>query len=128
MFDDEVLAAAALSELFQDDLFPPTLVTWEPWVSGCDWLNGRTASPKTISLQPPGMEPLSAHSTPSPVSREAREKSQQKPKPDLIRSHVPLDAKEKQDNIMKSMSAKMQVDLKLEQDGMEGVDESEWDQ
>ncbi|CAG9782243.1 unnamed protein product [Diatraea saccharalis] len=71
---------------------------------------------------------VSAHSTPSPVSRESREKPQQKPKPDLIRSHVPSDAKEKQDNIMKSMSAKMQVDLKLEQDNMEGVDESEWDQ
>ncbi|RVE46333.1 hypothetical protein evm_009052 [Chilo suppressalis] len=116
------------SELFQDDLFPPTLVTWQPWMSGADWLAGRAIQPRTASLQPEGMEPLSAHSTPSPVTREAREKPQQKPKPDLIRSHVPIDAKEKQENIMKSMSAKMQVDLKLEQDNMEGVDESEWDQ
>lgn len=29
---------------------------------------------------------------------------------------------------MKSMSAKMAVDLKLEQDSMEGVDEAEWEQ
>ncbi|CAG9782241.1 unnamed protein product [Diatraea saccharalis] len=87
------------SELFQDDLFPPTFVTWEPWLSGSEWLAGRTPPPRTASLQPPGMEPLSAHSTPSPVSRESREKPQQKPKPDLIRSHVPSDAKEKQDNV-----------------------------
>ncbi|XP_028164826.1 coronin-7 isoform X12 [Ostrinia furnacalis] len=114
------------SELFQDDLFPPTLVTWEPWQSGADWLAGRLVPPRTVSLQPPGMEPLSAHTTVSPVAREPREA--QKPKPDLIRSHTPLDAKQKQENIMKSMSAKMAVDLKLEQDSMEGVDETEWDQ
>lgn len=29
---------------------------------------------------------------------------------------------------MKSISAKVQMNLKLEQDSMEGVDESEWDQ
>lgn len=29
---------------------------------------------------------------------------------------------------MKSMSAKVQMNLKLEQDTMEGVDETEWEQ
>ncbi|XP_052749681.1 coronin-7 isoform X2 [Galleria mellonella] len=112
------------SELFQDDLFPPTAVTWEPWQSAKDWLAGRTAPPRTVSLQPPGMEPLSAHTTPATPRPE---KPQQKPKPDLIKSHVPLDPKEKQDSIMKSMSARVQMDLKLEQDSMEGVEEAEWD-
>ncbi|XP_049878605.1 coronin-7 isoform X3 [Pectinophora gossypiella] len=116
------------SELFQDDLFPPTLVTWQPWQAARDWLAGHHAAPRTRSLQPPGMEPLSAHSTPSPVSREARDKPAHKPKPDLIKSHVPLDPKEKQDSIMKSMSAKVTVNMKLEQDNMEGVDEAEWEQ
>ncbi|XP_045539430.1 coronin-7 isoform X1 [Papilio machaon] len=114
------------SELFQDDLFPPTLVTWEAWQSARDWLAGRRATPRTASLQPPGMQPLSEH-TPSPGSRD-KAKETQKPKPDLIKSHVPIDNKDKQDSILKSMSARVQVNLKLEQDSMEGVDESEWDQ
>ncbi|XP_072945639.1 coronin-7 [Epargyreus clarus] len=114
------------SELFQDDLFPPTLVTWEPWLTGKEWLSGKNVTPKIVSLQPPGMEPLSAHTTQSPGSRET--KPAQKPKPDLIKSHVPMDPKQQQDSIMKAMSAKVTVNLKLEQDSMEGVDESEWDQ
>ncbi|CAG4938212.1 unnamed protein product [Parnassius apollo] len=114
------------SELFQDDLFPATLVTWEAWLSAREWFSGKHVAPRTASLQPPGMEPLSAH-TQSPVSRE-KPKEVQKPKPDLIKSHVPLDPKEQQESIMKSMSARVQVNMKLEQDSMEGVDESEWDQ
>ncbi|XP_045504797.1 coronin-7 isoform X2 [Colias croceus] len=113
------------SELFQDDLFPPTHVTWEGWQSAADWLNNKPLSPRLVSLQPPGMEPLSAHTAPANA---AKEKPTQKPKPDLIKSHVPMDPKEKQDSIMKSMSAKVTMNLKLEQDSMEGVDEAEWDQ
>ncbi|CAG4960655.1 unnamed protein product [Colias eurytheme] len=113
------------SELFQDDLFPPTHVTWEGWQSAADWLNNKPLSPRLVSLQPPGMEPLSAHTAPANA---AKEKPAQKPKPDLIKSHVPMDPKEKQDSIMKSMSAKVTMNLKLEQDSMEGVDEAEWDQ
>ncbi|CAG9129742.1 unnamed protein product [Plutella xylostella] len=118
------------SELFQDDLFPPTLVTWEPWQEAKAWFASAPVSPRLHSLQPPGMESLSAHSLPSPQPKEAKEKERavQKPKPDLIKSHVPYDPKDKQDSIMKSMSAKVQVNLKLEQDNMEGVDETEWEQ
>lgn len=117
-------------ELFQDDLFPPTLVTWEPWLSGKQWLAGTVVTPKLVSLQPPGMEPLSGQTVASPVSRESVKPTPapQKPKPDLIKSHVPHDTKDKQDQILKSMSAKMEVNLKLEQDSMEGVDEAEWEQ
>ncbi|KAJ2945124.1 hypothetical protein O0L34_g9184 [Tuta absoluta] len=116
------------SELFQDDLFPPTLVTWQPWLSGREWLQGNTCQPRTVSLQPPGMDKLSAHVTPAPA-REPRPAPAPAPasRPDLIRSHV-LDPKQKQDSIMKSMSAKVSVNLKLEQDNMEGVDETEWEQ
>ncbi|CAH2088254.1 unnamed protein product [Euphydryas editha] len=112
------------SELFQDDLFPPTLVTWSPWQSARSWLAGERVAPRTVSLQPPGMESLSSQQATAP----AKEKPPQKPKPDLIKSHVPVDPKEKQDSIMKAMSAKVTMNLKLEQDSMEGVDESEWDQ
>ncbi|KAF9805154.1 hypothetical protein SFRURICE_013347 [Spodoptera frugiperda] len=123
------LVAVEKSELFQDDLFPPTLVTWEAWQGARAWLQGDPVTPRIVSLQPPGMEPLSAHTAASPVSREARDKpAATKPKPDLIKSHVPQDTKAKEDSIMKSISAKVQMNLKLEQDSMEGVDESEWDQ
>ncbi|XP_047508009.1 coronin-7 isoform X2 [Pieris napi] len=109
------------SELFQDDLFPPTLVTWRSWQTGRRWLERRPATPEVASLQPPGMEPLSARAAPPAAPKG-------KPKPDLVEAHVPLDAKEKQNSIMKSMSARVTVNLKLEQDAMEGVDDSEWEQ
>ncbi|XP_038218850.1 coronin-7 isoform X2 [Zerene cesonia] len=113
------------SELFQDDLFPPTLVTWAGWQRAAAWLRAEPLAPRLLSLQPPGMEPLSAHTAPANAPKD---KPAQKPKPDLIKSHVPMDAKDKQDSIMKSMSAKVTMNLKLEQDSMEGVDEAEWDQ
>ncbi|XP_045514356.1 coronin-7 isoform X2 [Pieris brassicae] len=109
------------SELFQDDLFPPTLVTWRSWQTGRRWLERRPATPEVASLQPPGMEPLSARTVPAAAPKG-------RPKPDLVEAHVPLDAKDKQDSIMKSMSARVTVNLKLEQDAVEGVDESEWEQ
>ncbi|XP_037871176.1 coronin-7 isoform X1 [Bombyx mori] len=114
------------SELFQDDLFPATLVTWQPWQGAQGWLQGRPAPPRHRSLQPPGMPALSSHAASSPAP--AAKPPPQKPKPDLIKSHLPTDLKDKQETIMKSMSAKVEVNLKLEQDNMEGVDESEWDQ
>lgn len=44
------------SELFQDDLFPPTKVTWEATMTANEWLNNRDKKVKKISLQPKGME------------------------------------------------------------------------
>ncbi|VVD03108.1 unnamed protein product [Leptidea sinapis] len=69
--------------------------------------------------------PVSAHTV---QTNAVKEKPSQKPKPDLINSHVPLDPKQKQENIMKAMSAKVTMNLKLEQDSMEGVDDAEWEQ
>ncbi|XP_055297269.1 coronin-7 isoform X11 [Sitodiplosis mosellana] len=48
------------NELFQDDLFPPTRVTWIPTLSPADWFNCRDKKVKKISLQPEGMECLSS--------------------------------------------------------------------
>ncbi|XP_041969616.1 coronin-7 isoform X4 [Aricia agestis] len=116
------------SELFQDDLFPPTLVTWSAWQTAGAWFRGERATPRTHCLRPPGMESLSEVTQNQPAAVTPREKPQQKPKPDLIKSHIPQDPKDKQDSILKAMSAKVTMNLKLEQDNMEGVDESEWDQ
>lgn len=44
------------SELFQDDLFPPTRVTWIPTLSAADWFACRDKKVAKISLQPEGME------------------------------------------------------------------------
>jgi hypothetical protein len=44
------------SELFQDDLFPPTKVTWTPAMSSREWFNGANKQASRISLKPPGMD------------------------------------------------------------------------
>lgn len=48
------------SELFQDDLFPPTRVTWLPSMSSSEWYAGKEKHVPRISLQPEGMESLSS--------------------------------------------------------------------
>lgn len=54
---DEIIFYLFLqNELFQDDLFPPTRVTWIPTLSASDWLDCRDKKVKKISLQPEGME------------------------------------------------------------------------
>ncbi|XP_049863280.1 coronin-7 isoform X4 [Schistocerca gregaria] len=47
------------SELFQDDLFPPTKVTWKPTMTSTEWLGGFNKTPSRLSLKPQGMESLS---------------------------------------------------------------------
>lgn len=44
------------SDLFQDDLFPPTKVTWEPTMSAAQWFSGANIQHKRISLKPDGMD------------------------------------------------------------------------
>lgn len=44
------------SELFQDDLFPPTKVTWKPSMTSRDWFGGSNKQAPRISLKPPGMD------------------------------------------------------------------------
>lgn len=53
------------NELFQDDLFPPTRVTWEATLSANDWFNNKDKKVRKISLKPEGME--SCMYTPSPL-------------------------------------------------------------
>lgn len=44
------------SELFQDDLFPPTKVTWDATMTANEWLNNKDKKVRKISLKPDGME------------------------------------------------------------------------
>lgn len=44
------------SELFQDDLFPPTRVLWTPTMTAEEWFTINDKKPKKINLQPEGMD------------------------------------------------------------------------
>ncbi|EAT38902.1 AAEL009249-PA [Aedes aegypti] len=61
------------SELFQDDLFPPTKVLWESTLSAAEWFTGRDKPAQRISLQPEGMDSLSSIqptvTTPTPAKK-----------------------------------------------------------
>lgn len=110
------------NELFQDDLFPPTRVTWLPTLSADDWFASNDKKAAKISLQPAGMEALSSiqQTTPAPKKHEIQPTMgiQAMTKGDYERSQ--------QEKIQKSVSARMEYTTKLEQDDMEGVDENEW--
>ncbi|XP_044254931.1 coronin-7 isoform X2 [Tribolium madens] len=121
------------TELFQDDLFPPTKVTWKPSVTSIEWFNNKDKSPQRISLKPEGMDLLSESQGQTNPERTIN-KSASTPfigasqpynrlawNPDLNEK-----TKLKQEELQKSVSNRMEVNLKLEQDEMEGVDEKEW--
>lgn len=44
------------SDLFQDDLFPPTKVTWEPTMTASQWFSGCNVQARHINLKPEGMD------------------------------------------------------------------------
>ncbi|XP_039451591.1 coronin-7-like isoform X6 [Culex pipiens pallens] len=122
------------SELFQDDLFPPTKVLWEPTLTASEWLSGSNKPAARISLQPEGMDTLSsiqpAVTTPTPAKKSDSTNINQ-----LIGQQTQFNkawsadlVRSKQDEIKNSVSARMPINRKLEQDDMEGVDEKEWEE
>lgn len=124
-------------DLFQDDLFPATKVTWEPSVSANEWFSGAQRPVKRISLRPPGMDSLSDSqgaaevistiaSTPSSKVGNINNANNANSKvgwtDDLSGS------KRRTEQIQQAMSNRVEMNMKLEQDDMEGVDEKEWDE
>ncbi|XP_070074393.1 coronin-7 isoform X3 [Drosophila takahashii] len=107
------------SELFQDDLFPPTRITWSATLSAEDWFASNDKAAPKVSLKPEGMETLSSiQQVPAqPV------KKPDHPQFGGQKSEFEIN---KQQEIQKSVSARMEFTTKLEQDDMEGVDENEW--
>ncbi|XP_055297262.1 coronin-7 isoform X7 [Sitodiplosis mosellana] len=122
------------NELFQDDLFPPTRVTWIPTLSPADWFNCRDKKVKKISLQPEGMECLSSTLpvTQQPPLTPNKKTDQHSPPSNILQSYnrqINTDNdKYKQEEIQKSVSARMEYTTSLEQDNMEGVDADEWNE
>ncbi|XP_067641651.1 coronin-7 isoform X2 [Eurosta solidaginis] len=109
------------SELFQDDLFPPTRITWKPTLSADEWFACNDRKPTKISLQPDGMDALSSIQQVAPAKK--TEHAGNGSSNAMTRAEF---EKNKQKEIQKSVSDRLEYNTKLEQDDMEGVDENEW--
>ncbi|RXG52221.1 Coronin-7 [Armadillidium vulgare] len=120
------------TEYFQDDLFPPTQVTWEPVMTSAEWFGGTNRPPRLVSLQPPDMLSLSESrdgnspssvTAPLPAHSHVRHQT-----PPFLKGMVPPEAKETQHRLEESMNRQLdQVVTFKDQDNMEGVDAKEWD-
>ncbi|CAI5791795.1 coronin-7-like isoform X1 [Podarcis lilfordi] len=105
-------------EFFQDDLYPPTEVRWEPALSAAAWLGGSDGQHRKVSLRPKDMTPVS-------------EAPKEAPSRKYVPSSVYLEEKsdeQKKEELLNAMVAKLgNRDDPLPQDAFEGVDEEEWD-
>lgn len=116
------------TELFQDDLFPPTRVTWSATLSAADWFINVNKKPFRINLQPEGMDCLSSVTAvvapaPKVVNFENADNINY-----ATTQMSPEHLKAKTDQLQKSVSARVELNYELEQDTMEGVDQGEWDE
>ncbi|XP_051487868.1 coronin-7 isoform X2 [Apus apus] len=105
-------------EYFQDDIYPPTRVWWEPALGGSAWLAGQDGQQLRASLQPADMTPVSE----APKEAPARK---------FVPAAVYLEEKsdeQKKEELLSAMVARLgNRDDPLPQDSFEGVDEDEWD-
>ena len=106
------------TEFFQDDLFAPTRVTWEPLLTADEWLAGKKPEIRRVSLQPDGMTPLSKAPVKSSPYKSAKTSYQD------FKS-----AADHEKELVDGMIHRMEVleSKPLKQDLMEGVDDDEWD-
>ncbi|XP_018307878.1 coronin-7 isoform X2 [Mycetomoellerius zeteki] len=123
------------SELFQDDLFPPTKVIWKPTLSASEWFSGGNKQPSRMCLKPPGMDNLTENQSQNAVTPpQIATKPSPTPFGITTQSYNRLgwnpDVKAKQEEIQKTMSHFVGdvIQCSLEQDHMEGVEEHEWDE
>ncbi|XP_071549319.1 coronin-7 isoform X2 [Panulirus ornatus] len=120
------------TELFQDDIFPSTFISWEPVMTAAEWLGDTNRPPRTLSLQPSDMLSLSeSREQQSPVSQPNSGGPQTHVRhetPPFLKGMVPNEVRQTQHKLEESMSQQMnQVSKTLEQDRMEGVDSAEWE-
>ncbi|XP_064481364.1 coronin-7-like isoform X2 [Ornithodoros turicata] len=122
------------SELFQDDLFPDTRVTWEPAMTSTEWFSGGCRQASLVSLRPSGMELLSEAPEvrpPAPhVPRMTLPDVNLEFEGDLTLSSSLIESnREKEEQIINSMKSRIaNQDAALPQDTFEGVDPKEWDE
>ncbi|CAD6187798.1 unnamed protein product [Caenorhabditis auriculariae] len=129
-------------DVFQSDLFPDALVTWEPVMTAEEWFSGSEAGPNFRSLKPDGINGLLPDGIGSPKRpTRAAEPTTAVPKwprtngssEELLSAHPLLNKPSHTDEglpdrkeVTASWSSKIDVDKRLEQDRMEGVAEEEW--
>nr|XP_014129563.1 coronin-7 [Zonotrichia albicollis] len=105
-------------EYFQDDLYPPTRVWWEPALAAGAWLDGQDGQQRRASLRPADMVPVSE----APKEAPARK---------FVPASVYLEEKtdeQKKEELLSAMVVRLgNRDDPLPQDSFEGVDEDEWD-
>ncbi|KAM9179564.1 coronin-7-like isoform 1-T1 [Mergus octosetaceus] len=105
-------------EYFQDDIFPPTRVWWEPSLSAGAWLAGADGQQRRADLRPPDM---------TPVSQAPKEQPARKFVPAAVYLGEKTD-EQKKEELLSAMVARLgNRDDPLPQDSFEGVDEAEWD-
>ncbi|XP_053813197.1 coronin-7 isoform X4 [Vidua chalybeata] len=104
-------------EYFQDDVYPPTRVWWEPALGAGAWLDGQDGQQRRASLRPADMVPVSE----APKEAPARK---------FVPASVYLEEKtdeQKKEELLSAMVARLgNRDDPLPQDSFEGVDEDEW--
>jgi len=63
------------NDYFQDDLFPPTKVLWEPSMTASQWFGGANIPPKRMDLKPNDMETRKSFdfAAPPPPSNQSAE-------------------------------------------------------
>lgn len=124
------------NDYFQDDLFPPTKVLWQPSMTASQWFAGANIPPKRMDLKPNDMETLSSLKAQSTTPSASTAPPIAEPIVSSINGGVGggfLSAvsarkeREKGAQLEAAISSQLEVNLTLEQDGMVGVDESEWD-
>jgi len=109
------------STYFQDDLFPPTRILWEPTISGEKWLKGENGEQSWISLKPADMKSLSGEAQIlTPSKRTSNNDSNSS-------SGEGKTTKDKEKGLTDAVSDILTTSNDLEQDKMEGVDSKEWD-
>ncbi|CAJ0957485.1 unnamed protein product [Ranitomeya imitator] len=129
-------------EFFQDDVFPPSRVTWEPALTAEEWLSGKDKQQPSISLCPQGMIPGNMNgvvenynlSPPQKKDKPLYDYLSQAPKEAPSKKFVPAAVylqektdEQKKEELLSAMVAKLgNRDDPLPQDAFEGVDEDEW--
>lgn len=96
-----------------------------------EWYDMKDKLPLRVSLQPNGMETLSSLSAPAPTNNPPPS-AQKENKEVFVGQNAqpqwsPEKTKKQEEDLKKAISGKVTINYELEQDNMEGVDATEWD-
>jgi coronin-7 len=120
------------SEFFQDDLFPPTKVLWEPTMTSREWFSGNNDDPYRISLKPANMKSLtdaSGNGSSRPAAIESKVVKPSKP-PVALSANSNLNNSEavrrQQQKVEDALREKFNLNFEIGQENPNDVDEADW--